>query len=365
MDQDYELIHAVLNNNTYIETRNRDGYSALHIACKIQDISLVRQLIQKGLCVNCGTTPYYSLDKGDETPLIIACKKNNKDIARVLLENGAENRSNIHNDIPLHFACKQGNIELVRMLIQKGAYFDHINHKNNNGKTPLYFCYYNPDMVQLLLANGADINMKDNDGKTILHICCRSLRLENVKFILDMGSNVNTMARRGITPLYEICSLNHKPAVWKKEVTRIAELLLNRGAYVDGLACDNTTPLSLAASNDNIELVRLLINNGANINMANKHGTTPLHKACKSNNIEITELLLKHRANPDVKTKTGKVPLDYIKKNKETFQELFDKYKRYNNRRDLLIYRFVVNKHRHYRDKQRLANGAFTIGGNT
>ena len=61
---------------------------------------------------------------------------------------------------PLHYAADEGHTEVVELLIANGA---DVNAKNENGWTPLHLAAYwgGKEIVELLIAAGADVNAKD------------------------------------------------------------------------------------------------------------------------------------------------------------------------------------------------------------
>ena len=67
----------------------------------------------------------------------------------------------------LHNAARNGHKEIVELLIAKGA---DVDAKDEDGWTPLHWAVVNghEETVELLLANGSDVNAKDNDGETPL-----------------------------------------------------------------------------------------------------------------------------------------------------------------------------------------------------
>ncbi|MEH1771269.1 MAG: ankyrin repeat domain-containing protein, partial [Nostoc sp.] len=67
-----------------------------------------------------------------------------------------------YGETPLHLAVSQGNKQVVELLIAKGA---DVNAKNKDGNTPLHLAY-DLDIVKLLIAKGADANAKNNDDMT-------------------------------------------------------------------------------------------------------------------------------------------------------------------------------------------------------
>ena len=64
----------------------------------------------------------------------------------------------------MHYAATK---EIIEPLIAKGA---DVNAKDKDGGTPLHYAakYGRKETVELLIAKGADLNAKDDDGKTPL-----------------------------------------------------------------------------------------------------------------------------------------------------------------------------------------------------
>ena len=78
---------------------------------------------------------------------------------------------------------------------------------------------------------------------------------------------------------------------------------------VDARDASGSTPLLVAASNDDAAKVRQLLKAGANPNVRNKLDTTPLLEAAFHSNLEIIEALLDAGADPNVSGADGQTPL--------------------------------------------------------
>lgn len=79
-------------------------------------------------------------------------------------------------------------------------------------------------------------------------------------------------------------SLLHFAAMNKKpNNTEILRTLIQKGANVNAIAKDNTTPLDFAASTGNPNMVQLLLDSGAgyNINLKDSTGDTPIMYAAQ------------------------------------------------------------------------------------
>lgn len=92
-------------------------------------------------------------NKQGESPLMLAAINNQLDLAKVLIQRGAD--VNKPGWTPLHYAATRGHREMMRLLLENEAYID---SESANGTTPLMMAaYYSlPLAVKLLLEEGAD-----------------------------------------------------------------------------------------------------------------------------------------------------------------------------------------------------------------
>ncbi|OUM65155.1 hypothetical protein PIROE2DRAFT_41972, partial [Piromyces sp. E2] len=119
------------NNNLIgidINKKDKDGNTPLVIACKENNVELIKELVEAGANVN------ISDDNNSDTPLIIMCERENEQMVKYLIEHGAEvNKLNKYGYSALYISCIRENEALVKYLIEKGA---DLNIKNEFGKTP-------------------------------------------------------------------------------------------------------------------------------------------------------------------------------------------------------------------------------------
>jgi ankyrin repeat protein len=87
--------------------------------------------------------------------------------------------------------------------------------------------------------------------------------------------------------------------------------LIVLGANVDWQDEDdfNRTPLHMAASRGNVEIVKMLIDAGSDANVQSNIGYTPLHVAASWGRLEIAKMLIDAGAYVDVQDKSGWTPL--------------------------------------------------------
>jgi ankyrin repeat protein len=72
---------------------------------------------------------------------------------------------------------------------------------------------------------------------------------------------------------------------------------------------DGTSPLHIAAYNDDLEAVQTLVRSGADVKAANRYGVTPLELACTNGNARMVEVFLKAGADPNTKAPGGETAL--------------------------------------------------------
>ena len=119
-----------------------------------------------------------------------------------------------------------------------------------------------------------------------IHEAAYTGNIEALKQHLAAGTDVNSKASRGWTPLHSVAT---------KE---IAELLIAKGADVNAKDKIGGTPLHLAVHSGQKEIAELLIANGANMNAKIEVGKwkdqTSLSLAIQNNQTETADLLRKH-----------------------------------------------------------------------
>lgn len=136
-----------------LETRNNLGRTPLQLAVIHNKPEIAELLLANGADVN-------ARDPDQQTPLLeaLAVYKHDK-MVRLLLASGADvNLSDRSGMTALIYAAQQGSIDDAKILIANDANMNDFVA----GNPPLYFAMlgHHTDMVELLLASGADPNRK-------------------------------------------------------------------------------------------------------------------------------------------------------------------------------------------------------------
>jgi len=165
--------------------------------------SLVRKvLLAHPELVNARHEAGHGRESDDSTPLHFACTKGDVDMARLLLDYGADiNARNRLGHTPLHVAVWAGQRNAMELLIGKGARLETPSLVKR--RTPLHDAVFqgNTEIIQLLLNRGAHVDPQNEDGETPLHIACRLGREDIATLLLAAGASPDIKDVKGDTPL--------------------------------------------------------------------------------------------------------------------------------------------------------------------
>ncbi len=123
---------------------------------------------------------------------------------KLLINKGADVNEIYNNKYQDHttlmLAAKKGNAEIVRILLERGVELD---RANKMGYTALVWAsmYGHTDIVRLLSDSGADINTKEFQGYTSLMFASNRGHTETVRLLLDRKADCNAVGLEGITAL--------------------------------------------------------------------------------------------------------------------------------------------------------------------
>lgn len=263
----------------------------LREAIKSGDIALVSAMVEAGTDVN------QKCEDGS-TFLSIAINSGNKDMIVLLHKLGASLTDAGDQEPYLHMAVRSGHIESIDALLELGI---PINQKNEIGSTALHIAttIKNVPMIKTLADYGADVNAMDNKGYTALHYAVFA-QAATIRTLIEVGT-FNKHSKEAEAESFLNPSSNANLDV-------IDMLISGAKANIDAQAKTGETPLHLAVSIDNVQVVKKLINLGANINALTKTRVTPLYIASASFHREIISILINAGASAKIYNSEGITP---------------------------------------------------------
>jgi ankyrin repeat protein len=305
-------------------------------ACIAGDLEAVKRLVDKDRSlVRC----HYAY----RTPLYFAVREDQIDIVDYLLDHGADPLSLAVNDSLLDICRDRGYVELERLLATK---LDSIHGASSKGEIIAEAIREkNLEKVRSLLdASPELLHAGDKRSNQPIHWAVMTRQIEIIDELLARGADINAARFDGARPIqltngdYHFRGWRDVPQDWPTTPAQVLAHLRARGAYCDictachigdldrvrelldadpGLAnrvsgyvtyyLGSGAPLKNAAANGHIEIVRLLLERGADPNLP-EEGIAPhghaLYSAVANKHYETAKLLLEHGAyaNPEVES---------------------------------------------------------------
>jgi ankyrin repeat protein len=234
---DKRSVALLLEKGAEVNSRDRQGNTALHYAAEIARRDVVETIIASGADVSLqntnGLTPLHMAARGaicsyrrpgyptdragtvrallaggaetavenefGETVLDLALQKGRKDIVKVLVSAGAKlGPRSRYSRMSIHAAVSTGKEEIVEALIASGA---DVNTQDAEGRTPLEAAWYMGfGMIDLLVEKGADVNTRFTDGYTPLHLAVLRQNERLVRLLLSKAAD-SSIRTHGLTAL--------------------------------------------------------------------------------------------------------------------------------------------------------------------
>lgn len=251
-DQDHlKMIKYLLENDANKVANNQDPIQLTTIyACDSGHLETFKYLEDK-------------VDKKDfNTYIGLATRHNHMHVIEYIWSNYKDYTTTYNGDTALHYAAWRGKLESIKYLCEHGA---DVNATNNRGETPLdnavddntidvvkYFVLEQQakagktkvlgcdnTIKEILGATIENVNNGDNHGFTLLHKAVLTEKIIFIKYLWELGCNVNAQNVFGITPLH--LAAGHLNSC-------ITNFLLQHGAIYNICNNDNKTPMDIALS---------------------------------------------------------------------------------------------------------------------
>ena len=205
-----DVIETLVKSDTKdIHQTDGEGRTPLLLACQFGSGKAVRCLLDHGARLEQGL-------------VMIACRRGDGDSVKALLEYGAPDyerntaRRRDGQDFPLYVACSKGFADVVDTFIDFGLPADYIN---KDCETLLHVAIKLEEkscgedaivriVKRLVKTKSIDINAGDFRGWTPLHVACEHELPDVIALLLREGASADTMDIFGYTPLHRVCEKN-------------------------------------------------------------------------------------------------------------------------------------------------------------
>ncbi|WP_341811544.1 ankyrin repeat domain-containing protein [Wolbachia endosymbiont (group A) of Oxytorus armatus] len=399
------IIELLLNKGVSVNEVDKDGWTPLHWASWSGHLDVVEYLIRKGANINAadnsGKRPVhvaaesnnkniieFLLSKGENVndcgddywrPLHYAAKAGSLEAAKFLVENGAgfysKKYETTDGQAPIHIAAYYGHKSIVKFfVVEKGVDINWEDSYRSHGNwwTPLHWASKGGhlDVVEYLVSLGANIDAQDwyrktpidiargaehtdivqyleersrdyARGKKAMHFAAENNDMENLRFLVSKGENVNDCGDDYWRPLHYAAKAGSLEA---------AEFLVEKGAGFYSKKYETTdgqAPIHIAAFHGHKNIVKFfVVEKGVDVNWEDgyrSHGNwwTPLHWASKGGRLDVVEYLVSLGANINAQDWYRKTPLDiaidqkhdnvvgYLKEIKEEREKPVQRNRRY------------------------------------
>jgi ankyrin repeat protein len=338
------LLKAGVDPNTPLTTT---GDTALMMATRTGTVDAIRVLLEAGARINTQES------WGGTTPLMWAVSENHPDAVRTLIAAGAEvnarsnyvaaangrgfeGRTPVSGKAdkveefasgwltPVMLAAREGHTDVARLLVDAGA---EVNARAGDGKTALALAIFNGnyDVASLLVDRKADVNIADAQRFTALFWAVDRRNMETapnfpwmvtadplplIRKLLDAGADPNALVnntprarmREGSPRIVFATALMRAAFAADLE---LVNLLLAHGADPNIISRDGETMVSAAAglafihgyhrgksNEERLQVVKLFVTRGADVNRADDYGITPLMAAANGGDPKLIQYLI-------------------------------------------------------------------------
>lgn len=324
-NQDAKAVRALLNAKADAKAKSADGSTALLWAAHWNDVDSAGLLVAAGADAN-------AANDFRMTPLSEACLNASAGMVRLLLKSGANpNVAIATGETPLLTCARTGSVDAVRQLIEFGAKIDAAEPAQNQTALMWAAVERHTDVVKALIEAHADLKARSKQGFTAIHFAARVGDLESVKLLLAAGVDVNLPSDPGgYTPLL-VATMRAQVDLALYLLDHGADPNLNTAGFTS-LHWASTSWESFASNpvygfedpmsgipdrQAKLKLVKALLAHGANVNarMTKRQpsfatgytdgvGATPLLLAASVDDLEMMKLLLAAGADPKIQTAT-------------------------------------------------------------
>ena len=296
---DLETIKTLMSQNNFVFTRNENGFTPMHLACRSGHLNVVKFL------VSVKADELVVRNKKGYTPLDLALIRGHVEVVMFILNDFDFNAAywNPFVSIPLHNCCLQESLDLLKLLTE--MYHWDINNQDHELRyTPLMLatelgCF---DIFEYLVTVcQCDVNLTNKDGRSALRIASAEGYLDMVQFLVEQ-TECNCYSEDGkLSPLLLACARGH---------LHIVDYFLKNDLYDPLTTWNDTTAVHIAAIGGHRHIIEYLNdNNYLKVSTITAYSASVLHLL--KSNASTAAFLVSRGCDPNQIDSDGMTPLYY------------------------------------------------------
>jgi ankyrin repeat protein len=250
---------------------------ALTIAVEAGHLDIMRDILDAGAHPDAPSATYDGW-----SPLFCAVHAQRADMIELLLAREAT--------VDAWIAAAMGDVAMIEHLLEADP--DLVNRRGPNDATPIHFAA-TVAMADVLVNAGADLELLDKYGSTPLRGAAYAGRKRR-----DVARHLATLV--GKTDIFIDVGLSDADAV-RSHLEAQPDLVAALDERLGAASATGGTPLHLAATLGDADMIALLVNRGADVNALSRGGHTPLHYAAQGGHLDAARALLDRGALPQMR----------------------------------------------------------------
>lgn len=277
------LTEELLQQGASVDAQDSNGWTPLHKASAKGHINIIKRLVEKGANLDSAKgsrhdplwlaavtghelATRFLLNKQASLPNMdrivpVVAASGHVGVLRIVLKSLKDTRNRaLSVGSSIIEASASGNEACVRLLLEEGQDLERNEMQISLTKAAYYALVINNTVIlQLLLANGADLNTTMGYDGTPLHSVVSYCNMTAARYLLDHGANVESINAEGDRPIHQFV---HGPVISNGREPML-KLLLDRGADVNVYGSKGESPLITVSRQGLEDSVQRLLDRGA------------------------------------------------------------------------------------------------------
>ena len=171
-----------------------------------------------------------------------------------------------------------------------------IHNANNDGMYPIHLiCKYStPEMIKFLIELGVNLEVEDCDGMRPIHYICKYSTPEMIKYIIDIGIDLEAKAFDDWRPIHLICRFS---------TPEMIKYIIDNGVDLEAKLYNDWRPIHLICRFSTPEMIKYIIDKGVDLNAETRDDWRPINFIIEYSTREVLEYIINKDIYIDERTK--------------------------------------------------------------